>query len=196
MYRTLDASMFLAMMTVTCVIFVLSLGCFPAFPSRYPFFQLIEYPYLLSYRLAHTSAIWGMQWAGIRFFRNYKCKNGIQETIEEPVTRKPQLLPDSTKQWLPHWQTKSFSVLHEQLSQWNLGSEQQRLRSVCAYAQTDLRLRCSPLPPYVWRWLPALVIYTQRQWKVTSKSHTLNIGQYLVHSVWKTVDTSTLNFVA
>ena len=38
--------------------------------------------------------------------------------------------------------------------------------------------------------------YTQRQYKVTSKSHTLNIGQYLVHSERRTADTSTLNFVA
>ena len=37
-------------------------------------------------------------------------------------------------------------------------------------------------------------MYTQRQWKVTSKSHTLNIGQYLVHSERRTADTSTLNF--
>ena len=40
------------------------------------------------------------------------------------------------------------------------------------------------------------VKYTQRQWKVTSKSHTLNIGQYLVHPVRRTADTSTLNFMA
>ena len=38
--------------------------------------------------------------------------------------------------------------------------------------------------------------YTQCQWKVTSKSHTLNIGQYLVHSERRTVETSTLNFIA
>ena len=31
---------------------------------------------------------------------------------------------------------------------------------------------------------------------VTSKSHTLNIGQYLVHSERRTADTSTLNFIA
>ena len=39
-------------------------------------------------------------------------------------------------------------------------------------------------------------IYTQRQWKVTRKSHTLNVGQYLVHPVRRTADTSTLNFMA
>ena len=41
-----------------------------------------------------------------------------------------------------------------------------------------------------------LLLYTQRQWKVTSKSHTLAIGQYLVHSELRTADTSTLNFMA
>ena len=35
--------------------------------------------------------------------------------------------------------------------------------------------------------------YTQPQWKVTSKSHTLNKGQYLVHHKRWTADTSTLN---
>ena len=39
-------------------------------------------------------------------------------------------------------------------------------------------------------------IYTQRQWKVTSKSHTFNIGQYLFHSEGITADTSRLNFMA
>ena len=39
-------------------------------------------------------------------------------------------------------------------------------------------------------------LYTQRQCKVTSKSQTLNIGQYLVHSERKTADTSALNFMA
>ena len=39
------------------------------------------------------------------------------------------------------------------------------------------------------------LIYTQRQWKVASKSHTLKIGQYLVHSERRTADTSALYFI-
>ena len=39
-------------------------------------------------------------------------------------------------------------------------------------------------------------IYTQRQCKVTRKSHVLNIGQYLVQSERRTAETSTLNFMA
>ena len=38
-------------------------------------------------------------------------------------------------------------------------------------------------------------IYTQRQLKVTSKSHTLNIEQYLVHSERRTAGTSALIFM-
>ena len=40
------------------------------------------------------------------------------------------------------------------------------------------------------------LMYTQRQRKVTSKSHTLEIGQYLAHSERRTADTSTLTFMA
>ena len=38
--------------------------------------------------------------------------------------------------------------------------------------------------------------YTQRKGKVTRKSHTLNIGQYLVHSERRSADTSTFNVMA
>ena len=39
-----------------------------------------------------------------------------------------------------------------------------------------------------------MAIFTQL--KVTSKSHTLNKGQYLVHSERRTADNSTFNFMA
>ena len=57
-------------------------------------------------------------------------------------------------------------------------------------------LSFSPLKsPVSWK-SRSVLIYTQRQLKVTSKSHTLNIGQYLVHSERRTADTSTLNLMA
>ena len=38
--------------------------------------------------------------------------------------------------------------------------------------------------------------YTQRQRKVTSRLHSINIGQHLAHSERRTVDNSALNFMA